>query len=163
MLYRQIIAVCWDPHKTLNSPCGQIAEMFSDTCTCRTVPVQHCYRCCRRALQCTHCKPTVWTRPACNDIARASSDVTMRTLCLQDSERPAVSPLSGCGIITLYSEYTDTVTFSKLSLTACSAAHIQKLPVPPPVNKCSAFYGNRMFTTVFTRDRHLSLSWIKSI
>jgi len=34
---------------------------------------------------------------------------------------------------------------------------------PQLVKKLSAFYGNRKFITALTRDRHLSLSWARSI
>ena len=100
-------------------------------------------------LDTPYCKPTVWTRPACNVIAIAWSVITFRTESPR-LRRSAVSPQPVC-IITLHLEYTSTETLGKLSLTACSAANIQKLPVPPPVNKSSV------------RARHLSLSRIKSI
>ena len=39
----------------------------------------------------------------------------------------------------------------------------EKLTVGQIVKKLTAFYGIRMFITVFTSARHLSLSWAKSI
>ena len=40
---------------------------------------------------------------------------------------------------------------------------IEKLTVPQQVKKFQACYGNGRFITAFTRSRHLSLSWARSI
>jgi hypothetical protein len=40
---------------------------------------------------------------------------------------------------------------------------LEKLTVAQLVNKFSAFYGTRMFITVFTRARHWSISWARWI
>jgi hypothetical protein len=46
-------------------------------------------------------------------------------------------------------------------LTAWSRGLAEKLTGPQLVNKFPAVYGTRRFVTVFTRARHLSLSWAR--
>ena len=48
-----------------------------------------------------------------------------------------------------------------LLLTAWSRGLAEKLTGPQLVNKFPAVYGTRRFVTVFTRARHLSLSWAR--
>ena len=48
-------------------------------------------------------------------------------------------------------------------LTPCSRALLQKLTGSQLVKKFPAFYGTRRFITAFTRPRHLSQSWARSI
>jgi hypothetical protein len=49
------------------------------------------------------------------------------------------------------------------SLTPYSMGLPEKLTGPLLVKKFPVFYGTRMFITAFTRTRHLSLSWARSI
>jgi hypothetical protein len=48
-------------------------------------------------------------------------------------------------------------------LTPCSRVLLEKLIVTQLVKKFSSSYGTRMFITVFTAARHLSLSWARCI
>ena len=48
-------------------------------------------------------------------------------------------------------------------LTPCSTVLLENLTVSQPVKKFPAFYGTRMFLTVLTSARHLSLSCTSSI
>jgi len=48
-------------------------------------------------------------------------------------------------------------------LTPCSRALFEKLICSQLVEKFPAFYRNRRFIAAFTRSRHLSLSWARSI
>jgi len=40
---------------------------------------------------------------------------------------------------------------------------IEMLTVPQLVTECFALYGTRKFVIVFTRTRHLSVSWVRRI
>jgi hypothetical protein len=66
-----------------------------------------------------------------------------------------------CGQLSAFSvPYTHSLTHS---LTPCSRVLPEKLAGPQPVKRFPSFYGARRFITVYTRARHLSLSWASSI
>jgi len=52
---------------------------------------------------------------------------------------------------------------SQYRITPRSGVLLQKLTVSQLVKKFPTFYGTRRFITALTRDRHLSLSWARSI
>jgi hypothetical protein len=51
----------------------------------------------------------------------------------------------------------------KTELTPSNTVLPEKLECPKLLKKFPAFYGTRRFITVYTRARHLSLSWARSI
>ena len=58
------------------------------------------------------------------------------------------------------------ITYDKIVcylLTQWSRVLPEKLKRPKLLKKSPAFYGTRRFITVFTRARHMSLSWARSI
>jgi hypothetical protein len=53
--------------------------------------------------------------------------------------------------------------FSLTVQTPCSRVFPEKLTDPQLVKKFHVFYGTRRLIVAFTRARHLSLSWVRSI
>jgi hypothetical protein len=85
-------------------------------------------------------------------------------ICLVSTCRPTESVMERQSILSLKTSITNTaLRCCRLSNWPHAAESLLKTEVPRLVTKFPTFYRTRRFISVFTRARHLSLSWARWI